>query len=67
MPQRPHKAKRDDTPKVKPGAELPYPDTDLPPILQETIRRKIEEGDEGVDEATFMEALRRAARSKRPD
>ena len=68
MPKRSHKAKQKAAPKQKPGAaELPYPDSGLPPVLQETIRRKIAEGDEGVDEAAFREAVRRAVQIERHD
>lgn len=42
--------------------ELPYPDTDLSPAAQRTIRRMIEAGeDEGPDVETFLSNLERAA------
>ena len=44
---------------------LPFPDSDLPPQLQRTIKRKIEEGDEGIDTRPFKEALQRASRPPR--
>ena len=44
----------------------PFPDSDLPPALQRTIKRKLEEEeDEGPTEEEYREALRRAARSGR--
>ena len=47
---------------------LPYPDSDIPPTLQRTIRHKIESGDdEGVPAEDFVTALQRASRSERSE
>ena len=67
MARKPDSTKKDTTPRKKKGVVLPYPDSDIPPVLQETIRRKIEEGDEGVDPAVFKEAVRRTAQTGRPE
>lgn len=50
------------------STDLPYPDSDLPPVLQRTIQRRIEEGDdEGPTTEQWQEALRKAARTSPPD
>lgn len=63
-----HSAPRPKTDEADASADLPYPDSDLPPVLQRVIRRKIEEGeDEGPTETNWNEALRKAARMSPPD
>lgn len=68
MPKRPTDSpQRNSAASEKPAVPLPYPDSDLPPVLQRTIKRKIEEGGEGLTEAAYLDALRRAARTEQPD
>lgn len=59
---RPDKAKPE---KAHAGRSLPYPDSDLSPALQRTIKRKLDAGeDEAVDREAFEEAIRRVVRQR---
>ena len=64
--ENPEKEGKNDT--ASPSEEIPYPESDLSPAAQRTIKRKIESGeDEGVEKDDFLRLLGKATESRECD